>query len=204
MHIKSFNLLPVDDSLWNILLRFFFNLLVLFIIIRVIYYKYSKREEYLFSFFIMGNMIFLMVSILETLEIHMGIALGLFAVFSILRFRTVGYSVKEMSYIFTIIGVSLINSQARIAPHIIGALLINSLIILILFVLEIYLDKKSYTSFSITYRNIKLLTPEFRKELLTDLSLHTGQKIEKIKIHTMDIGKENAEIEVFFKEIIVK
>jgi hypothetical protein len=204
MHIKSFDLLPVDDSLWSILLRFFFNLLVLFIIIRVIYYKYSKREEYLFSFFIMGNMIFLMVSILETLEIHMGIALGLFAVFSILRFRTVGYSVKEMSYIFTIIGVSLINSQARIAPHVIGALLINSLIILILFALEIYLDKKSYASFLITYRNIKLLTPEFRKELLTDLSLHTGQKIEKIKIRTMDIGKENAEIEVFFKDIIVK
>ena len=150
----------------------------------------------------MGIMIFFIVSILETLEIHMGIALGLFAIFSILRFRTISYSVKEMTYVFTVIGVSIINSQAHIPPPLAGAVLINSIIILTLYVLERYLLKNSFTSFTVTYKNLKLLTPDFRQDLLTDLSLHTGQKIEKIKIHRMDIGKDNAEIEVFFRDKI--
>lgn len=202
MEIKSIDTLAIIDSLWSIMLRFLINLVVLFIIIRVIYYKYSKKEEYLFSFFMMGIMIFFIVSILETLEIHMGIALGLFAIFSILRFRTISYSVKEMTYVFTVIGVSIINSQAHIPPPLAGAVLINSIIILTLYVLERYLLKNSFTSFTVTYKNLKLLTPDFRQDLLTDLSLHTGQKIEKIKIHRMDIGKDNAEIEVFFRDKI--
>jgi Domain of unknown function (DUF4956) len=196
----SIESLAFDNSLWSILIRFFVNLLVLFIIIRVIYYKYSKKEEYLFSFFIMGIMIFLIVSILETIKLQMGMALGLFALFSILRFRTISYSVKEMTYIFAIIGVSVINSQAHIAPHIIGMLSINSIIILTIYILEAFLHKKFLSSFTVTFNKVELLNPALKQDLINDLSLHTGQKIEKVKIRKMDIGKSTCEIEVFFRD----
>jgi hypothetical protein len=148
----------------------------------------------------MGIMIFLICSILETLKLQMGMALGLFAIFAILRFRTVNFSAKEMTYIFTIIGISVINSQAHIPPPIVGALLINSIVILTTYLLEIYLHKKSLNSFLIVYNKLKLLNPDFNQDLLDDLSRHTGQKIVKVKIRKMNVGKGNAELEIYFKD----
>jgi hypothetical protein len=200
MEKMSIDTLALENSLWSILLRFFINLVVLFIIIRLIYYRYSKKDVYLFSFFMMGIMIFLIVSILETVRIQMGMALGLFAIFSILRFRTIGYSVKEMTYIFTIIGVSVINSQAHLLPPIVGMVSINAMIILTLFILESYLHKKFLTSFMIIYNKPELLNPDLSQDLLRDLSLHTGQKIEKAKIRKFDIAKGTAEIEVYYRD----
>ena len=112
----SFETLALDNTLRSILIRFFLNLLVLFILIRLIYYKFTRKEEYLFSFFLMGIIIFLLCSLLQTVDIQLGMALGLFAVFAILRFRTINYTAKDMTYIFTVIGISVINSQANIPP----------------------------------------------------------------------------------------
>lgn len=196
----SIDALAQGNSLWGIMLRFFVNLVVLFILIRVIYYKYSKKEEYLFSFFLMGIMIFLICSILETLKLQMGMALGLFAIFAILRFRTINYSVKEMTYIFTIIGISVINSQAHIPPPVVGALLINSIVIITTYLLEIFLHKKFFNTFLVSYKKIELLNPALNQDLLKDLSRHTGQNIEKVKIRKIDIGKGNAELEVYFRD----
>ncbi|HRR93748.1 MAG TPA: DUF4956 domain-containing protein, partial [Bacteroidales bacterium] len=108
-----FNNLATEVSLLSILVRFTFNLAVLFILIFLIYYRYSKKEEYLFSYMLIGVVIFLITSLLNTVNIQLGLALGLFAVFAILRFRTVNYSVKDMTYVFTVIGISVINSQAN-------------------------------------------------------------------------------------------
>jgi hypothetical protein len=196
----SINTLSLDQTLSGILLRFVVNIVVLFILIRIIYYKYSRKEELLFSFFMMGIMIFLIVSLLETVEIQVGMALGLFAIFAILRFRTKSFSAKDMTYIFTIIGISVINSQANIPPPVLGAIVINTIILVAAFILEIYLQKRTFSSNIIIYNKIKLLDPDSRKDLLKELSAHTGQKIEKVNIRKIIIGKGNAEIEVFFKE----
>jgi hypothetical protein len=195
-----FNSIVNESTLLSIMVRFLINLVVLFILIRLIYYKYSKKESYLFSFFLMGIMIFLIVSILETIKLQTGMALGLFAMFAILRFRTVNYSPKDMTYIFIIIGISVINSQAHVQPPIIGALSVNSIIILTTYLLEVYIHKKSMSSFIIIFYKLELLNPTLNQDLLKDLSLQTGQNIEKVKIHKVDIGKGNAEIEVYFKD----
>jgi len=196
----SFDSLAVEHTLLSVLIRFFTNLVVLFILIRVIYYKYSKKEEYLFSFFLMGIIIFLLVSLLETVDIQLGMALGLFAVFAILRFRTVNYSVKDMTYIFTVIGISVINSQANIPPPLIGAIVVNSIIILAAYFLEIFLQKRAHISILIIYNNLELLKPGFKKDLIRDLSAQTGQKVEKVIIRKMDIIKRNAELEIYFMD----
>lgn len=130
----------------------------------------------------------------------MGTAMGLFAVFAILRFRTVTYSVKDITYIFLIIGISVINSQAHIPPVVLGAIVINLSIILITYALELYWQKKFLNKFVVVYSKLELLKPGLYKELLRDLSRQTGQNIEKVIILRIDLKRENAEIEVYFKE----
>ncbi len=93
-----------QDPIWNVLIRFAVTLFVLFIVIRLIYYRYSGKNGNAFSFFLMGIMIFLVCILLKTVEIGLGVALGLFAIFAILRFRSRNLALREMTYFFTILG----------------------------------------------------------------------------------------------------
>jgi hypothetical protein len=196
----SFETIALDNSLLSIMIRFSFNLLVLIILIRFIYYKFTKKAEYLFSYLLMGIIIFLLCSLLGTVDIHLGMALGLFAIFAILRFRTVNYTTKDMTYIFTVIGVSVINSQANIPPPLAGALIVNSIIVIAAYVLELFLRKNGMSSVIIVYNKPELLNPGIREELLKELSIQTGLIIERVKVRKIDIGKGNAELEAFFRE----
>jgi len=200
----SLETLILSNSLQGIMIRFSFNLVVLFILIRLIYYRFAKKEEYVFSFFLMGTIIFLLVSLLTTVNIQLGMALGLFAVFGILRFRTVNYTAKDMTYIFTIIGISVINSQANIPPPVLGALAVNSIIIVLAIILELFLKKNALTRVVIRYNKLKLLNPDLRNDLLKDLTEHTGLNIEKVKIRRINIGKGRAELEVFYRDKNIK
>jgi len=191
-----------EYSLWNLFIRFMINLLVLFTIVGLIYYKFSKKEEHLFSYILIGIMIFLICGILGTIDLKVGTALGLFAIFAIIRFRTVQYSVKDITYVFLVIGISVINAQANIPPPILGAVVINLSIILITYFLELFLQKKNLNKLSITYNKLELLKPGHKNELLQDLSLETGQNIEKVTISKINIERKNAEIEVYFKDTI--
>jgi len=187
-------------TLVSILIRFAFNLVVLTILVYFIYYRNSKKEEYLFSFYLIGVIIFLICALLKTVDIQLGLALGLFAVFAILRFRTVNYTVKDMTYVFTVIGISVINSQANIPPFIIGAVVINSMIIIIAWLLELYTRKRVLSSFIIQYRNLNMLKPEVRQDLIRELSAFTGYNILNVVIKEINIDKGSAELEVFFRD----
>jgi len=190
----------MNNSLWNLLIRFGVNLGVLFILVFVIYYRYSKKEEYLFSYFLMGVMIFLICSVLGSTNINMGMALGIFAIFAIIRFRTVQFSVKDITYVFIIIGISVVNSQANIPPFIIGAIIVNVSVLLLTFLLEIYLQKKTRTTYKVIYKNLELLRAGRYKELLADLSVQTGQNIEKAVIQKVNLKSKNAELEIYYKD----
>lgn len=190
----------MNDSLWNLLIRFGVNLGVLFILVFVIYYRYSKKEEHLFSYFLMGVMIFLICSVLGASDINMGLALGIFAVFAILRFRTVQFSVKDITYVFIIIGISVVNSQAIIQPFIMGAIVVNFSILLLTFLLEVFMKKKSRTNYTVQYSNLDLLKSGRYKELLDDLSVKTGQNIEKAIIQNVNLKNGNAELEIYYKD----
>ncbi len=180
------------------MLRFVVNLLVLFILIRLIYYRYTKKEEYVFSLFMMGIIIFLLSSLLGTVNIQLGMALGLFAIFAILRFRTVNYTAKDMTYVFTVIGVSIINSQANIPPPVIGAVTVNTIILASAIILELFLKKRALSQMIITFNKPELLLPEKRKQLLEELSARTGQKIVKISIRKIDVIRNSAELETYY------
>jgi len=192
----------LDHSLTGIMIRFFFNLFILFVLIRLIYYRFEKKEEYVFSFFMIGIIIFLLTSLLGTVNIQLGMALGLFAIFAILRFRTVNYTAKDMTYVFTVIGVSVVNSLANIPPPVLGAIIVNSVILITALLLELFLKNKALTQVTIIYYRIQLLGPDRRNELLKDLSGSTGLNVQKVRIRKIDLGKNSAELEVFFMEKI--
>ena len=197
MSIES---LVLENTLLSMMIRFTVNFIALFILIRLIYYNFTRKAEFLFSYFLMGIVIFFICAILQTVDIQLGMALGLFAIFAILRFRTVNYSVKDMTYVFAVIGVSVINSQANLTPPVLGAFLLNSIILLTALILEIFLNKRQVKTFNIIYNKTELLKPEFEQELLRELSEYTGRNVVKVRIVRMDIGKCTSEIEISYRE----
>jgi hypothetical protein len=187
-------------TLGGILIRFVMNLVFLFILIQLLYFRYSKKEKFLFTFFLIGITVFFICSMLKDIKIEIGIGLGLFAIFQILRFRTRNFSVKDMAYIFTTIGISVINSINVPDFSIIGFIIINVIIVTAVFVLEEHLQKNSFSKYSIYYGNLGLLKPGSNSKLIKDLSSRTGLEIIKVKILNIDFTKEVAHLEIYFKE----
>jgi len=189
-----------NPDFWGIMMRFVINLFFLFILIRVVYFRYTKKENFLFSFFLMGIMIFFIGSMLKTVFIEIGMAVGLFAIFTILRFRTKSFSIKDMAYIFTVIGISVINSFKLLRFPLLGVLIINAIIIISAFILEEFLVRNKFSTHSIIYDNMELLKPDNNRKLLKDISIRTGKDIMRIKIRRIDYKREVAELDIFFKD----
>ena len=194
----QFTSLITETTLFSIMLRFGLNLLVLLILIRIIYYKFSKKEDYVFAYFMMGIVIFLLTSLLGTVDIQIGMALGLFAIFAILRFRTENFTVKDMTYMFIVIGASVINSQANVSPPVFGAIGVNFIILIATYILELFLFKNSHTSHALKYGKLELLHPSKRRELIQDLNSITGYNIEKVTIKEVDTIKNDAELIIWY------
>jgi signal transduction histidine kinase len=185
-------------AFWGIMLRFAINLVFLFFLIRVIYFRYSKKEKYLFTFFLMGITIFFICSLFRTVFMELSFAFGIFAVFAILRFRTSNFNMKDMAYIFTTIGVSVMNSLKLVKFPFLGILIINTIIVLSAFMLEEFQLKNKLDSHLIIYEDLELLKPDKKAKLLKDLSERTGKNIMKIKIRRINYKRNIARLEVFY------
>jgi uncharacterized membrane protein len=205
-----------QDPIWNVLIRFLVSLLVQFIVIRLIYFRYTKNKGSVFSFFQMGIMIFLVCILLKTVEVQLGIALGLFAIFAIMRFRSQNLPLRQMTYFFTVIGISVINAMANFYQPVRGTIVINAIIILSVFLLEKFfnrtasekskkkskkkMQKKAYKKTILLYNRLELLDPGNESDLLSDISSRTHMKIEKAEIRKIDLVKGTAELEISYKD----
>jgi hypothetical protein len=187
-------------TIGGILLRFAINMIFLFILVRLLYFRYTKKEKFMFAFFVGGIIVFFICSMLKDVEIKVGMGLGLFAIFSILRFRTRNFSIKDMAYIFSSIGISVINSVNLNGFPMIGFLIINSIIVLAVFILEEYLKKNMFSKYSIFYDNLELLKPGYNHKLIKDISARTGHDILRVKIRNIDLKRDVAQLDVYFKE----
>jgi hypothetical protein len=189
----------INSSIYYFFIRLFVNLLVDFILIRIFYYRSGGKPEFIFSFFLIGTLIFLICSALELVKIQLGVALGLFAIFGIVRFRTRNVPIKEMTYIFVIIGLSAINALAEYQFFLRGTFVVNGLIIILIAILENFLDRKTLTKQRITYENIQLLKPGMNKALIEDLNRITGFDVRKVEIRNVDYTRNLAIIDIFYK-----
>jgi hypothetical protein len=189
-----------NPDFWGIIVRFIINLFFLFVLVKLVYYRYSKKAEYLFSLMLMGIMIFFIGSMLKTVFMELGMAIGLFAIFTILRLRTRSFTMKDMAYIFTTIGISFINSLKLVGFPVLGLLIINVIIIGSAFILEVYMLKIQTVTHEIVYNDIELLKSDKKQKLQKELSILTGRDILSYNIKKVDYKRECALIDIVYKE----
>lgn len=184
----------------GILFRFILNLAFLVILIRVIYFRYTKKEKFLFTFFMLGITVFFISSMLKSVFIEFGMAVGLFAIFTILRFRTRNFSLKDMSYIFTTIGLSLINSLKLVGFPMIGVIIFNLIIIASAVILEEFALRNNTTTYTIILEDLELMKNGKKQKILKELSDLTGREILKYKIRKIDYKKQIAVLDISYKD----
>jgi hypothetical protein len=196
--MEFLNIPLFDDDFYKMMFRFLINIGFLTIIIRFLYYQNSKRKDYLFTYYLISIIVFFLCFTLKKYELDLGMALGLFAIFGIIRYRTDPIEIKEMTYLFVVIGVSVINSLANKKmsyAEIIGA---NAIIVLVLTVLERYWTLKHETIKSIVYDNLENIKPQNYSYLKSDLEERTGLNIHKISVGKIDFFKNVAQITIYY------
>ena len=190
---------PLFDSFsfWLLLFRFVFNLLICWMIIQFFYYSKSRRKDFYFTFMLFSVSVFLLIFLMDKVSIALGFALGLFAIFGIIRYRTETVPIREMTYLFVVIGISLINGLASGVSYA-ELFLTNILFILVIWALESNKLLKHTSCKIILYEKIQLIKPERYNELIVDLKERTGLDIIKAEIGHIDFLRDVAYINVFY------
>ncbi len=193
--------LPLIDSMGfvDLLLRFLFNCAVILVIIRAFYYPRSRRRDYFFTFMLISISIFLMIFLLSSVKLKIGFALGLFAIFGIIRYRTEQMPVREMTYLFVIIAVSVINSMAT-NLNVLELLTTNLLFILSLWLIESRKWLGHLSTKLVLYDRIDLITPDKRAELIEDLEKRIGIKVERLEVGHIDFLRDSAMLKIYYED----
>jgi hypothetical protein len=193
-----FDLTFFSPDLYELLIRFGVNMLFITIIIRYIYYRKTSNKDYLFTYYAISVISFMICFALKKLDIDTGMGLGLFAIFGIIRYRTDTVRIREMSYLFIAIGLSVINSLSGKQISILEIAFINGIVTLMVLGLEYWWLMKQETVKTILYEKIENIKPENYKLLIEDLTTRTGLKIVKAEVGKIDFLKDTAQIKIYF------
>ena len=183
----------------KLLLAFLINLIAIMIIVRWLYYPKCKRGEFFFTYILIAISTFMLIYVLGDVKLKAGIALGLFAMFSIIRYRTEQIAIREMTYLFIIIALSAINGLTISELSLGEVIVINALFILAIIICESKLLISHYSYKVIKYDNIGLITPDKRDELIADLEKRTGLKVIKVEVGAIDFLKDAAIVKMYYK-----
>ena len=189
---------PMDYM--ELFIRFGINFLAVFILVRIIYYPSHKNKDFLFTFFIFNFIIF---TLLSTTHIKQGVAFGLFAIFSIMRYRTVTIPIKEMGYFFICLAIGMINSLSIVNDYGLFSswnviLLSNFGILLLTVILDRFISLTHENFKEITYERVDLITPDKRDQLIEDLINRTGLPIHRVEIKNINFLRDTAKVHVFY------
>lgn len=208
-------MMTTSQKMCELGIRFAMNLLVCWILVQFFYYKKSRRRDYYFTFMIFSSAMLLLLYIMGNVEVGVGLTLGLFAIFGIIRYRTETVPIREMTYLFVIIALAAANGLAPLyqvighatdTPHyalITGNIFVmaavNALIVALIAILESDRLVKHTTTKLVLYDRIELIVPEKREELLQDLENRLGVKIDNVEIGHVDFLKDAAFIKVYYR-----
>lgn len=188
------------EDFWDLVIRSIFNFGIILVIVRGLYYRITPRKEYLFTYILFSAIVFFMVFLLENVGVEIGFALGLFAIFGVLRYRTQQIPIREMTYLFVVIGVSVINSLANNRVSYAELLLTNAVIVLITYLLEKVFLLRTESKKLVFYEKIELIKPERRAEMIADLEERTGLAIHRVEIERIDYLRDAARIYIYYFE----
>ncbi len=189
----------------KLIFRLLIDLTSVFILVRFIYYPIYKHRELFFTYFIFNIVIFLISFLLNKVELSMGAAFGLFAVFSMLRYKTEEIAIKDMTYLFLVIALGLVSAVTKIkdtADNIEYLFLIgiNAVVLTITYLLESNIFMKKENVKTILYENIEMIKEGKQDELLADLKLRTGFNVHRYSIHKIDFLKDAAQIKIYYHD----
>jgi len=189
-----------SSELLNLIIRFGFNLSIAFIIIILIYKRnHTNNLDFVFTYFMFNSLIFFFAFLLGSITINIGFAFGLFAVFAILRYRTDPIPIKEMTYLFIVITIGVINALSG-AEVSYGALLFTNITLVgLTYFLETYWQNNSLILRTIEYEIIENIKPENHEKLLLDLENRMGLSIQKFEIHRINFLRDTVRISIYSK-----
>ncbi|NHF59899.1 DUF4956 domain-containing protein [Flavobacteriaceae bacterium TP-CH-4] len=187
-----------DDDLLKMLFRFAINIFFLTIIIRYLYYPTTERKDYLFTYYLISIIVFFICFTLKKYELDIGMALGLFAIFGIIRYRTDPIEIKEMTYLFVVIGVSVINSLANKKLSYAEIIIGNMIVVGAITILERFWLLKNEVSKEIVYEKIENIHPDNYELLKADLEKRTGISINRIRIGDIDFLRDTARLTIYY------
>ncbi len=187
-----------DEDFYLLLMRLAINMVFITILIRFLYYEKTRRKDYLFTYYLIGTITFFLCFGLKKLDIDTGMGLGLFAIFGIIRYRTDAIEIKEMTYLFLIIGLSVVNALASNKLSIAEMGLINVFMVILTYILEFVWLMKHETRKTVTYERIDLIKPENAAEMKKDLENRTGLSLNRFEIGKIDFLNDTAQVRVYY------
>lgn len=196
--IELLDLQLFNKDVYTLLYRLSINLLFTTIIIRFIYYPKTRRKDYLFTYFLIGLITFFLCFALKKLDIDIGMGLGLFAIFGIIRYRTNPIEIKEMTYLFIVIGVSVVNALAKKQISIAEVMMLNGAVIFLTWALEYVWLLKHETRKTVIYEKIDLIKPELYAEMKEDLEGRTGLLINRFEVGKIDFLNDTATVRIYY------
>ena len=182
----------------KLLFKFGINFIFLIIIVRLIYYRVKDDKDYVFTYIMFNILTFFICFLLRKVPMEMGFALGLFAVFGILRYRTEAIPIRQMTYLFIVIGISMINALSNKSVSIFEVLFTNGLITLITYLIDRLWFQTIEEKKSIVYEKIELIKPENKQELIKDLKDRTGLPIHEVKVDKIDFLRDTAAVTIYY------
>ena len=200
--IRIFDFTVIDPAIF---LEFFFRLslnsLVLALLVRWIYYSVTRRKDYLFTYILIGTIIFLLCYLLENVKLQLGFALGLFALFGIIRYRTSQIPIREMTYLFSVISLSMINALVNKKVGLTDVIFANFLVIGLAYGFEKRWLLKHESVKTILYEKIDLIKPINYKLLVEDLKQRTGiETIKRVEVGKIDFLRDTCQLKVYYEE----
>ncbi|MDA0945817.1 MAG: hypothetical protein RLZZ314_1829 [Bacteroidota bacterium] len=190
----------LDDGWGQLLALFGLNLASALVVVRVIYHMAAKRRDFVFTFMLVSTSVFLLCRLLAGVEIDLAFALGLFAIFGIIRYRTNAIPIREMTYLFVVIALAVVNALAPLAASWAEIVLANLLIWLMTFVLERLWFVEHLATKIVIYDRIDLLHEGRRAELIADLERRTGVSIVHLEIGKVDLLRDTANLKIHFSQ----
>jgi hypothetical protein len=188
----------MSSDLGTYLLGALLNLFVAVVIVRFIYYPRTREKEYVFTFLLFNTIIYFVIALLRTAELGVGIGFGLFAIFSVLRYRTDPIPIREMTYLFIIIALPVVNSAGSSQGAFWKLAVANVMVVAVMYALERAWGFRFETSSRITYDRVDLVPPGRREELLADLRDRTGLPITRVEIGRLDFLRDTAQIKAYY------
>jgi len=192
--------MDLSSELMNLIIRFGFNLSIAFIIIKLIYHRNHTNNDFVFTYFMFNSLIFFFAFLLGKITINIGFAFGMFAVFAILRYRTNPIPIKEMTYLFIVITIGVINALSNSEVSLAALLFTNIALVSLTYFLETYWQNNLLARITIEYEKIENIKPENRDTLLADLKERTGLNIQSFEFRRMNFLRDTARIRIYYKE----